>query len=87
MKPSKNLIIILAASAILLSAWVYYLSQTNSAVVNDYQREFQKVTSQSSSDEADDIDKDLDETDFEELDSELLDIEAELNSTSEAETQ
>ncbi len=87
MKPSKNLIIVLAASVILLSAWVYYMSQSNKVSVDDYQREFQAVTKQSSSDDAEDIEEDLDETEFENLDTELLDIEAELNSTSEAETQ
>jgi len=87
MKPSKNLIIILAASVILLSAWVYYMSQINSGTANDYQREFQSVTKQSASDDAEDIEKDLDETDFEGLDAELPGIEAELNSTGEAETQ
>lgn len=84
MKPSKNLIIILAAGVILLSAWVYYMSQVNQASVSESEREFRQVTQQSSSDETGEIEEDLEATDFEDLDSELTDIEAELNSTTEA---
>lgn len=87
MKPNKNLIIILAASVILISAWVYYMSQVNSVTVDDYRREFQKVTKQSSSDETEKIEEDLEDTDFDDLDTELQDIETEINLTDEAETQ
>lgn len=78
MKPSKNLIIILAAGVILLSAWVYYMSQVNQASVSESEREFRQVTQQSSSDETGEIEEDLEATDFEDLDSELTDIEAEI---------
>ena len=78
MMANKNLIIILAATAILISASVYYLSQVNQASVNDTTREFQEVTKQSSSDDTESIESDLEDTSFEDSDKELLDIEAEL---------
>lgn len=86
MKPSRNLIIILASAVILLSAWVYYLSQAKTTMV-DYQREFQAVSKQSSSDDTKEIKSDLDDTNFDDLDTEVSGIEAELNATGEAETQ
>ena len=86
MKTNKNLLIILAAAVILISAWVYYMSQINMAV-SDSEREFRAVTQQSSSDETDAIEEDLEDTDFEDIDSELLDIETELNSTTESELE
>lgn len=82
---NKNLLIILAAAVILLSAWVYYMSQVNQSTVSDSEREFRAVTQQSASDETEAIEKDLNETDFEDLDKELTDIEAELEA--EAQTQ
>lgn len=87
MKANKNLLIILAAAVILISAGVYYLSQVNQGAIVDSDRDFREITTQSSSDETEEIEKDLDETDFEDLDKELPDIETELNSTSEAESQ
>lgn len=83
--PSKNLLIALAASVILLVSGSYYLSQRNQATVS--QDQFRAVTKQSSSDETEEIEKDLDETKFEGTDDDLLKLETELNSTVEAETK
>ena len=87
MKANKNLLIILAAAAILLMASTYYMSQINRGALTESEREFRAVTQQSSSDETEEIEADLEDTDFEDLDKELLDIETELNSTTEAETK
>lgn len=87
MTSNKNLIIILAASLILLIAGTYYLSQVNQSPISEGERELQMLRKQSSSDETEDIESDLKDTDFEDLDNELMNIEAELNSTTEAETQ
>ena len=87
MKLNKNLLIVLAAGAIILSAWTYYLSQANRSATTDPEREFAELTRQSSSDDTEEIEADLEETDFEDLDKELVDIETELNSTAEAKTQ
>ncbi len=78
MTTNKNLLIILAAAAILLSVGVYYLSQVNQASEAEGARQFQEVSSQSSSDDTESIESDLDDTSFEDSDKELIDIEAEL---------
>lgn len=86
MKPNRNLIVMLAAAVILITAGVYYLSQTANVAV-DYQREFQAVTKQSSSDDTEEIENDLDDTKFDDLDNELTGIEAELNASGEVKTR
>ena len=87
MKASKNLIILLAAAAILIMAWVIYLSQANQTPTQEAERELMEITKQSSSNETEAIETDLNETDFTQLDKDLLDIEAELTSTTEVETK
>lgn len=71
---SKNVLLILLAAALILAAvWYFYLkNQVTPADIN-------RLYSQSQSDEVSAIEKDLDNTDFADLDAELADIEAELN--------
>lgn len=87
MKANKNLIIILAATAILLSTWVYYLSQKNQMVQRSTVGQFPEVSQQSSSDEPAAIESDLIKTSFDDVDSDVLGIQTELNSTTEVETK
>ncbi|MEK7111719.1 MAG: hypothetical protein AAB875_00160 [Patescibacteria group bacterium] len=71
---SKNVLLILVGAALILGAiWYFYLrNQVTPADIN-------KLYYQSQSDEVAAIEKDLNNTDFADLDAELADIEAELN--------
>lgn len=84
MKQSKNLIIVLAAGVILISAWVYYMSQRNQMGKTS---RFPEITEQSSSDSPAAIEQDLNKTSFDGVDSDVLGIQTELNSTTGAQTK
>ena len=73
---SKNSLLILALLAVIVLGIAGYLLSTKSLEVIP---EMIRLNSQSSSDEVDAIEKDLEETDFASLDAELTDIVTELN--------
>ncbi|MBI4153392.1 hypothetical protein HY503_00110 [Candidatus Woesebacteria bacterium] len=75
---SKNSLLILALLALIILASAGYLLSKKSLEISP---EITRLNSQSSSDEVDAIEKDLEETDFNDLDAELTDIEAELNAS------
>lgn len=75
---SKNSLLILAAILVVLLAGTgYYLSKNKPLEITP--RDVTKLTTQSSSDDVDAIEKDLNQTDLADLDAELTDIEAEFN--------
>lgn len=77
---SKTFLLILAACAVVILGVVgYVLSTGKYQDVANYKNEIRNIQSQSSSDETESIEKDLNETSFDDLDKELLEIEAELS--------
>lgn len=75
---SKKTFIIILIIAVLITSGVYVLSANRQNLVPKNEREIQNYEQTSSSDDVDDIEKDLEETDLENIDSELLDISSEL---------
>lgn len=84
-KIDKNTLIILAALLIVLVLAVVILVKQGyklpllPSTENQFETEIQKLETQSSSNEVGDIEKDLNSTDFKDLDKELEDIEKELD--------
>jgi len=74
---NKNIIIILASLIIVISV-VLVLIQQNLNKPTGYEVEIKDLQTQSTSDDVNAIERDLLDTDLENLDSELLDIEKEL---------
>jgi hypothetical protein len=74
---NKNIIIILASLLIVISV-VLALIQQNSDKPTDYEVEIKDLQTQSTSDAVNAIEEDLLDTNLENIDSELLDIEKEL---------
>ena len=73
-------IIVLLSILVLLLALIGYLVSTKTLVSPvRYEREIAKVETVSNSDEVVDIEKDLNETELDNLDTELLNIGSELN--------
>jgi hypothetical protein len=76
---NKNTLIILASLIIVISVVLIYLQRTASKP-KSYASVINQVQTQSESDDVNAIEKDLLDTDFEDLDKELLEIEKELDS-------
>lgn len=75
----KNTILVLAVALIFFVAVAYWLSTSGYAENLLFTREIKQAQKQSTSDEIEAIEKDLQETDLSDIDKELEDIEAELN--------
>mgnify|MGYP001578377416 CR=1 FL=1 len=73
---SKNSLLILALLAVVVLGGAGYLLSKKSLQISP---DIVRLNSQSSSDDVDAIEKDVEETDLTDLDAELTDIEAELN--------
>ncbi|MBI2065983.1 hypothetical protein HYT60_00545 [Candidatus Woesebacteria bacterium] len=74
---SKNfLIFLLLAALVLAGIWYFLLKNKGFELISP---DISRLNTQSQSDEVSAIEKDLDNTDFADLDAELADIEAELN--------
>ena len=74
---SKNfLIFLLLAALVLAGIWYFLLKNKGLELISP---DISRLNTQSQSDEVSAIEKDLDNTDFADLDAELADIEAELN--------
>ncbi|KKQ52737.1 hypothetical protein A2865_04190 [Candidatus Woesebacteria bacterium RIFCSPHIGHO2_01_FULL_39_17] len=78
----KNFLIFLAAILVVALGFMALTlaKQQKLPTTNTYQREITKMQSQSDSDRVNDIENDLNETDFSDVDKELQDIDKELNS-------
>lgn len=76
---NKNTLIILASFVMIIAVVLIYL-QRNANKPKGYEAEIKQVQTQSASDDVNAIEKDLLDTDFEDLDTELQEIEKELNS-------
>lgn len=78
LKDNKNFMIILA---IAIAAFIFFIYSSGffAFTRKSLPVEFEDITTQSSSDEIEAIEEDLDNTDFSNVDSELQDIENELN--------
>lgn len=74
---SKNFLLILLTATLILGGIWYFLLKDKEPLVTP--SDITKLSSQSPSDETSAIEKDLEETDLTNLDTELTDIEAELN--------
>lgn len=80
----KNFIVILAMIALVGFAMIalkYRFKKDRSIPEDRFQQEITQIETQSGSDEVGDIEKDLLDTDLEKADSELQEIEKELNTT------
>lgn len=81
----KNFLILLAAILVValpIMASRTFKKQTKQPIVKDnYEQEIRQIQNQSTSDSIGDIEKDLNSTDFSQIDKELQDIENELNSS------
>ncbi|MGB6839338.1 MAG: hypothetical protein WBE27_03675 [Microgenomates group bacterium] len=73
----KNTILILAVALVFFAALAFWLTKYKPSNIF-FQREIQKLETQSSSDEVGAIEGDLEETDLSNLDKELGDIEKEI---------
>lgn len=76
---NKLVISLLAILVFVLGLFAYVMTNSNMGTEKNYEREITKVETISESDEVDDIESDLEDTDFENIDSEISLIEAELN--------
>lgn len=76
---NKLVISLLAILVIVLSVFAYVLSTKTLESTKSFEREITKVEEVSDSDEVESIDEDLDQTDVDSLDKEMLDIQAEIN--------
>lgn len=75
----KGIIALLAILALVLGIFAYLFSTNTLVSPIKYEKELAKVEQMSDSDDISDIEKDLEETDLDNLDSELSDIETELS--------
>lgn len=73
----KNTILTLALTVVFFGV-IAYLLTTGGLSLSSFDREINKIKTQSSSDEIEAIEKDLQETDLSDIDKELGDIEREL---------
>lgn len=76
---NKLVISLLAMLVIVLGFFAIVMSSKDVAFPKKYERQITKVEQTSDSDDVDAIEKDLEETDLDNLDNELVDIQAELN--------
>lgn len=76
---NKLVISLLAILVIVLGLFAIIMSSKDVAFPKKYERQITKVEQTSDSDDVESIEKDLDETDYDNLDAELVDIQAELN--------
>ena len=78
LKDNKNFIIILA---IAIAGFIFFINSTGffDTAKKDVSNRFDEVTTQSSSDEIETIEADLEQTDFSDIDRELQEIENELD--------
>ena len=75
----KNTILSLAAVSVVIIAGALILTERKSLKEIRFDNEIKQIETQSSSDEIEAIENDLENTDFSDLDRELQDIELELN--------
>ena len=75
-----NFLIILAISIGVAITLIFYMRSLKPKITSD-ELEIQSISQQSSSDETEEIEKDLGNTDLSELDRELFNIEKELNAS------
>lgn len=75
----KNTILVLAAALIFFTAVAYWLWSSKYVENLIFSGEIKQIQKQSTSDEVEAIEKDLQETGLSDVDKELEDIEAELN--------
>lgn len=78
---NKGIIALLCILALVLGVFGYLLATENLTSPKEFEREITKVETISESDETDAIEEDLEETDIESGDEELLKIESELYSS------
>lgn len=76
---NKLVISLLAILVVVLGLLAVLVSDKNMISPKKYEREMAKVETTSDSDDIDSIEKDLEETNLDNLDSELVDIQSELN--------
>lgn len=76
---NKLVISLLAILVLVLGVFAYVMSQSNMGSTKNYEREIQRVEEVSDSDEAETIEEDLNNTDYDNIDAEISLIEAELN--------
>ncbi|HCR35729.1 hypothetical protein A2130_02920 [Candidatus Woesebacteria bacterium GWC2_33_12] len=76
---SKSIIVFLAILVLVLAGISYLFSTNTLTKPAKFEREITKIETVSESDETSDIETDLNETDLDNLDFELSNIEAELN--------
>jgi len=77
---NKLVISLLAILVIVLGVFAYTISLENSVSSKTFEKEITKVETVTNSDQTADIENDLNETNIDNIDSELLQIEAELSS-------
>lgn len=75
---NKLVVSLLAILVIVLAVFAYLMASQNLTSPKTYEREITKVEKVSESDDIDTIEADLNETELDNLDSELPEIEAEL---------
>lgn len=76
---NKLVISLLALLAIVLAVFIYVITTGNLQTNVSYQKELQQAEKMSDSNEIEDIEKDINETDLGNIDAELDDIENELD--------
>ncbi len=77
---NRGIIAVLSILALFLCLFAYLLASEKLTNPKEYERDIKKVETTSDSDDTDAIEKDLEETDVDSTDSEVIKIESELNS-------
>lgn len=78
---NKSIISLLAILVLVLGVFAYLLSTKSLVSKDTFDKQVDSVESVSNSDDVEEIEKDLDDTEIEDIDSEMMQIEAELDST------